>query len=93
MAAAEAAVAGMPAVMVNHGGVGEGTVPKDIRLENFSISLGGKELINQATVTLAYGRRYGESFLRLNCGLFWSSFFDLRDSFAGAQSLRTHELS
>ncbi|CAM6121308.1 unnamed protein product [Calypogeia fissa] len=59
LAAAEAAVAGMPAVMVNHGGVGEGSVPKDIRLENFSISLGGKELINQATVTLAYGRRYG----------------------------------
>ncbi|BBN17941.1 ATP-binding cassette, subfamily F, member 3 [Marchantia polymorpha subsp. ruderalis] len=59
LAAAEASTAGMPAVMVNHGGVGEGSVPKDIRLENFSISLGGKELINSATVTLAYGRRYG----------------------------------
>ncbi|KAL2613889.1 hypothetical protein R1flu_025581 [Riccia fluitans] len=59
LAAAEASTAGMPSVMVNHGGVGEGNVPKDIRLENFSISLGGKELINSATVTLAYGRRYG----------------------------------
>jgi hypothetical protein len=86
LAAAEAAVQGMPAVMVNHGGVGEGSVPKDIRLDNFSISLGGKELINQASVTLAYGRRYGQrtlcqaldGFLLLNrlgffqIGLFWS---------------------
>lgn len=60
VAAAEAANVGMPAVMVNHGGVGEGSVPKDIRMENFSISMGGRELINEATVTLAHGRRYGE---------------------------------
>lgn len=60
VAAAHAANEGMPAVMVNHGGVGEGSVPKDIRMENFSISMGGKELINEAAVTLAYGRRYGE---------------------------------
>jgi len=59
VAAAEAANVGMPAVMVNHGGVGEGSVPKDIRMENFSISMGGRELINEATVTLAHGRRYG----------------------------------
>lgn len=61
MAAAEAANTGMPAVMVNHGGVGEGTVAKDIRMDNFSISMGGRELINEATVTLAHGRRYGEN--------------------------------
>lgn len=60
VAAAEAANVGMPAVMVNHGGVGEGAVAKDIRMENFSISMGGRELINEATVTLAHGRRYGE---------------------------------
>uniref|UniRef100_A0A7I4DDI4 ABC transporter domain-containing protein n=1 Tax=Physcomitrium patens TaxID=3218 RepID=A0A7I4DDI4_PHYPA len=59
VAAAEAANVGMPAVMVNHGGVGEGAVAKDIRMENFSISMGGRELINEATVTLAHGRRYG----------------------------------
>lgn len=61
VAAAEAANVGMPAVMVNHGGVGEGTVAKDIRMDNFSISMGGRELINEATVTLAHGRRYGEN--------------------------------
>ncbi|KAG0591226.1 hypothetical protein M758_1G156000 [Ceratodon purpureus] len=59
VAAANAANVGMPAVMVNHGGVGEGTVAKDIRMDNFSISMGGRELINEATVTLAHGRRYG----------------------------------
>jgi ATP-binding cassette subfamily F protein 3 len=32
---------------------------KDIHLENFSVSNGGKELIEDATVTLAHGRRYG----------------------------------
>lgn len=61
MAAAQAANVGMPAVMVNHGGIGEGTVAKDIRMDNFSISMGGRELINEATVTLAHGRRYGEN--------------------------------
>ncbi|CAK9868000.1 unnamed protein product [Sphagnum jensenii] len=59
VAAANEANKGMPAVMVSHGGVGEGSVPKDIRMENFSISMGGRELINEASVTLAYGRRYG----------------------------------
>jgi ATP-binding cassette subfamily F protein 3 len=59
VAAANEANKGMPAVMVSHGGAGEGSVAKDIRMENFSISMGGRELINEASVTLAYGRRYG----------------------------------
>lgn len=59
LAKAEATVAGMPAVFVNHGGDGDGSVPRDIRLDNFTISMAGKELINEGAVTLAYGRRYG----------------------------------
>ncbi|KAJ7545438.1 hypothetical protein O6H91_09G119800 [Diphasiastrum complanatum] len=59
LAAAEASVAGLPALFVDHSNVGEGGVPKDIRLENFSISMGGRELISDGSVTLAYGRRYG----------------------------------
>lgn len=32
---------------------------RDIHLENFSLSNGGAELIENASLTLAYGRRYG----------------------------------
>lgn len=32
---------------------------RDIHLENFSVSNGGKELIEDASVSLAVGRRYG----------------------------------
>lgn len=32
---------------------------RDIHLENFSISNGGAELVENASLTLAYGRRYG----------------------------------
>jgi ATP-binding cassette subfamily F protein 3 len=33
--------------------------PRDIHLENFSVSNGGKELVVDANVSLAVGRRYG----------------------------------
>lgn len=32
---------------------------RDINLENFSVSNGGKDLIADASVIMAYGRRYG----------------------------------
>jgi ATP-binding cassette subfamily F protein 3 len=32
---------------------------RDIHLENFTVSNGGRELISDASVTLAFGRRYG----------------------------------
>jgi ATP-binding cassette subfamily F protein 3 len=32
---------------------------KDIKLENFDISFGGKRILTDANVTLAFGRRYG----------------------------------
>lgn len=32
---------------------------RDICLENFSVSNGGKDLIEDASVIMAYGRRYG----------------------------------
>jgi ATP-binding cassette subfamily F protein 3 len=32
---------------------------RDIHLENFSVSNGGKDLIEDASVIMAYGRRYG----------------------------------
>lgn len=55
-ARAEEALRGNTAVIVrNRGGYGS----KDLHLENFSISNGGKELISDATVTLSFGRRYG----------------------------------
>ncbi|XP_024537100.1 ABC transporter F family member 3 [Selaginella moellendorffii] len=59
VAAADAAAAGMAGLYVTHNTDGDASVPKDIRMENFSISMGGRELINSASVTLAYGRRYG----------------------------------
>jgi ABC-type molybdenum transport system ATPase subunit/photorepair protein PhrA len=33
--------------------------PRDIHLENFSVSNGGRELVVDAHVSLAVGRRYG----------------------------------
>jgi hypothetical protein len=35
------------------------TSPRDLHLENFNVSNGGRDLIEDASVTLAYGRRYG----------------------------------
>jgi len=47
---------GMLAIIVSHGGIGEASVPKDIHMENFKISMGGCKLINEASVTLDYER-------------------------------------
>jgi hypothetical protein len=33
--------------------------PRDVSLDNFSVSNGGKDLISDATLMLAFGRRYG----------------------------------
>ncbi|NP_001353370.1 ABC transporter F family member 4 [Solanum lycopersicum] len=51
--------AGMPLVCVNHDGQGDGPTVKDIRMENFNISVGGRELIVDGSVTLSFGRHYG----------------------------------
>lgn len=51
--------AGMPLVCVNHDGQGDGPTVKDIRMENFNISVGGRDLIVDGSVTLSYGRHYG----------------------------------
>ncbi|KAJ1380569.1 P-loop containing nucleoside triphosphate hydrolase [Sesbania bispinosa] len=62
----EAARAGMPVVCVRHEEGGGPTV-KDIHMENFNISVGGRDLIVDGVVTLSFGRHYG--------GLFLFSFF------------------
>ncbi|PHU27959.1 ABC transporter F family member 3 [Capsicum chinense] len=51
--------AGMPLVCVNHDGQGDGPAIKDIRMENFNISVGGRDLIVDGSVTLSFGRHYG----------------------------------
>ena len=58
MAASQAALSVMPKVVVAHGGAGAGG-SKDLRMENFSINVAGKDLVSDASVTLAFGRRYG----------------------------------
>lgn len=63
LAEMEATKAGMPVVCVNHG---DGPNVKDIHMENFSISVGGRELIVDGTVTLSFGRHYGEFALFFN---------------------------
>ena len=40
------------------GGTG-GMGARDLRLENFNLSNGGKTLLQDASVILAFGRRYG----------------------------------
>lgn len=54
----EAVNAGMPVVCVTHN-QGEGAAVKDIHIENFTISVGGRDLIVDGSVTLSYGRHYG----------------------------------
>ncbi|CAL2260697.1 unnamed protein product [Prunus armeniaca] len=54
----EAVRAGMPVVSVNHESIGGPNV-KDIRLENFNVSVGGRDLIVDGSVTLSFGRHYG----------------------------------
>ncbi|KAG7017018.1 ABC transporter F family member 3 [Cucurbita argyrosperma subsp. argyrosperma] len=58
LAEMEAARAGMPVIRVNHDS-GNGPNVKDIHMENFNISVGGRDLIVDGTVTLSFGRHYG----------------------------------
>ncbi|KAL9259154.1 ABC transporter F family member 3-like protein [Drosera capensis] len=55
----EAVRAGMPAISVNHNNDSSGPVVRDIHLENFNISVGGRDLIVDGVVTLSFGRHYG----------------------------------
>ncbi|KAL6591314.1 hypothetical protein ACP70R_049817 [Stipagrostis hirtigluma subsp. patula] len=50
--------AGMPPVYVNHSNDG-GPAVRDIHMENFNVTVGGRDLIQEATITLAFGRHYG----------------------------------
>ncbi|KAG4909554.1 hypothetical protein JHK87_055670 [Glycine soja] len=58
LAEMEAARAGMPVVCVRHDSSGGPNV-KDIHMENFNISVGGRDLIVDGCVTLSFGRHYG----------------------------------
>lgn len=58
LAEMEAARAGMPVVAVTHDNSG-GSVVRDIHMENFNVSVGGRDLIVDGAVTLSYGRHYG----------------------------------
>lgn len=58
LAEMEAARAGMPVVCVNHDNSG-GPVVKDIHMEGFNVSVGGRDLIVDGSLTLSYGRHYG----------------------------------
>ncbi|KAM5571239.1 ABC transporter F family member 3 [Rosa sericea] len=58
LAEMEAARAGMPVVTVNHDG-GVGANVKDLHLEGFNVSVGGRDLIVDGAVTLSFGRHYG----------------------------------
>ncbi|XP_020582440.1 ABC transporter F family member 3 isoform X1 [Phalaenopsis equestris] len=49
---------GMPIVCVNHDS-DSGAAIKDIHMENFTVSVGGRDLIKDCTVTLSFGRHYG----------------------------------
>ncbi|KAK3030630.1 hypothetical protein RJ639_035834 [Escallonia herrerae] len=55
----EAAKAGMPVVAVSHDNSGDGSAVRDIHMENFNVSVGGRDLIVDCTVTLSFGRHYG----------------------------------
>lgn len=59
LAEMEATRAGMPTVCVNHD-TGTGPTVKDIHMENFNISVGGRDLIVDGSITLSFGRHYGE---------------------------------
>ncbi|CAL0323066.1 unnamed protein product [Lupinus luteus] len=58
LAEMEATRAGMPVVCVRHDGSGGANI-KDIHMENFNISVGGRDLIVDGSVTLSFGRHYG----------------------------------
>lgn len=59
LAEMEAVKAGMPVVCESHD---SGTVPafRDVHLENFNVSVGGRDLIVDGSVTLSFGRHYGK---------------------------------
>ncbi|KAI3422948.1 uncharacterized protein J3R85_011457 [Psidium guajava] len=58
LAEMEAVREGMPVVSVNHDG-GTGPAFRDIHLENFNVSVGGRDLIVDGCITLSFGRHYG----------------------------------
>ncbi|PKA53214.1 ABC transporter F family member 3 [Apostasia shenzhenica] len=58
LAEMEAVKAGMPVVCVNHDNE-TGAVIRDIHMENFTVSVGGRDLITECSVTLSFGRHYG----------------------------------
>ncbi|XP_054825121.1 ABC transporter F family member 3 [Prosopis cineraria] len=58
LAEMEAAREGMPVVCVRHDNSG-GAAVKDIHMENFNISVGGRDLIEDGSITLSFGRHYG----------------------------------
>lgn len=58
----EAVRAGMPAVCVDHGQDSGGPIIRDIHLDSFNVSVGGRDLIVDGSVTLSFGRHYGMSF-------------------------------
>ncbi|KAM7279333.1 hypothetical protein ACFE04_006467 [Oxalis oulophora] len=58
LAEMEAVRAGMPVACVKHD-VGGGANIKDIHMENFNVSVGGRDLIVDGAVTLSFGRHYG----------------------------------
>lgn len=59
LAEMESVKAGMPTVRVNHDGSESGSTIRDIHMENFTVSVGGRDLIQDCTVTLSFGRHYG----------------------------------
>lgn len=54
----EAVRAGMPAAIVSHEN-SDAPAVRDIHMENFNISVGGRDLIVDGCVTLSFGRHYG----------------------------------
>lgn len=58
LAEMEAAREGMPVVCVNHD-AGGGQAVRDIHMENFNVSVGGRDLIVDGSITLSFGRHYG----------------------------------
>lgn len=60
--------AGMPVACVKHESGGGHTV-KDIHMDNFTISVGGHDLIVDGSVTLSFGRHYGEFTVFFLCSL------------------------
>ena len=58
----EAVKAGMPTVSVNHD-TGGGSTVRDIHMDNFNVSVGGRDLIVDGSITLSFGRHYGRFLL------------------------------